>query len=68
MSETSENKMNEKPVKRGPGCPKKGTPPVVKPKPKIGCPKKYEEGYNDHKFPRMLIDRKEYKRLLEIEQ
>jgi hypothetical protein len=69
MSENSEIKINDnQEVKRSHGRPMKGSPPIVKEVKKIGRPKKYEEGYNDHKFPRLLVDRKEYKRLLDIEQ
>jgi hypothetical protein len=69
MSENSENKKEGiEEVKRGRGRPRKGSPPIVKEPKKIGRPKKYDEGYNDHKFPRLLVDRKEYKRLLDIEQ
>lgn len=70
MSENSEieNKDNEEVKQPKRGRPKKGTPPIVKEKKKMGRPKKYDEGYNNHTFPRMLIDRREYQRLLEIEQ
>jgi hypothetical protein len=63
--------------KRGPGRPKKGEiinkqPKVVKP---YGRPRKYPEGVIEHNIKRILVDRKEYrklqedyKRLLELEQ
>lgn len=69
MNENIENKnIENQEIKRARGRPKKGSPPIVKEPKKIGRPKKYDEGYNDYKFPRLLVDRKEYKRLLEIEQ
>ena len=68
-----DNNNNEQYVKRGRGRPKKGEvvvkPPVEKgPNKPIGRPRNYEEGYNDHKFKCLQVDRKEYKRLLKIEQ
>ena len=55
-------------VKRPRGRPKKNSPPVIKEKKKNGRPRKYDEGYNDHMYPKILVDRKEYYRLLEIEK
>ena len=55
-------------AKRGRGRPRKDSPPVIKEKKKMGRPRKYDEGYHNHTFPRVLVDRKEYSRLLEIEK
>ena len=63
-----EEAKKEEVVKRPRGRPKKNSPPVIKEKKKKGRPRKYEEGYNDHTFVKVLVDRKEYYRLLEIEK
>ena len=70
MSEKIDNNevQKEEVVKRPRGRPKKNSPPVIKEKKKMGRPRKYEEGYNDHTFAKVLVDRKEYYRLLEIEK
>ena len=70
MSEIIQNNevQKEEVVKRPRGRPKKNAPPVIKEKKKMGRPRKYEEGYNDHTFVKVLVDRKEYYRLLEIEK
>ena len=63
-----EEAKKEEVIKRPRGRPKKNSPPVIKEKKKKGRPRKYEEGFNDHTFVRVLVDRKEYYRLLEIEK
>ena len=63
-----EEAKKEEVIKRPRGRPKKNSPPVIKEKKKKGHPRKYEEGYNDHTFVKVLVDRKEYYRLLEIEK
>ena len=63
-----EEAKKEEVIKRPRGRPKKNSPPVIKEKKKKGRPRKYEEGYNDHTFVKVLVDRKEYYRLLEIEK
>jgi hypothetical protein len=55
-------------VKRGRGRPRKEPPAEPKPKNKVGRPKVYEEGFYDNLYKRTHIDKKEYKRLLKIEQ
>ncbi len=62
MSETEEIKKNR-------GRPKKKiTNDEVKTTKKNGRPKKYEEGYYDHKYTKILVDRKHYYDLIEIEK
>ena len=70
MSENIDNNevQKEEVVKRGRGRPKKNSPPVIKEKKKMGRPRKYEEGYHNHTFVKVLVDRQEYHRLLEIEK
>ena len=70
MSENIDNNevQKEEVIKRGRGRPKKNSPPVIKEKKKMGRPRKYEEGYHNHTFVKVLVDRQEYHRLLEIEK
>lgn len=66
MCETQE--INQ-PVKRGRGRPKKNSPPAEKPPKKAnGRPRKYPEGTNSFHHPKLLVDRKRYNELLEIEK
>ena len=70
MSENIDNNevQKEEVIKRPRGRPKKNSPPVIKEKKKMGRPRKYEEGYHNHTFVKVLVDRQEYHRLLEIEK
>jgi hypothetical protein len=71
MSENLENNndnIKKQPRKEYKKRVKKEKSVIVKEYKKLGRPKKYEEGYNDHKFRRLLVDRNEYKRLIEIEK
>ena len=70
MSENIDNNevQKEEVIKRPRGRPKKNSPPVIKEKKKMGRPRKYEEGYHNHTFVKVLVDRQEYYRLLEIEK
>ena len=70
MSENIDNNevQKEEVIKRPRGRPKKNSPPVIKEKKKMGRPRKYEEGYHNHTFVKVLVDRQEYRRLLEIEK
>ena len=70
MSENIQNNevQKEEVVKRGRGRPRKDAPPVIKEKKKMGRPRKYEEGYHNHTFAKVLVDRNEYYKLLEIEK
>ena len=70
MSENIDNNevQKEEVIKRPRGRPKKNSPPVIKEKKKMSRPRKYEEGYHNHTFVKVLVDRQEYHRLLEIEK
>ena len=70
MSENIDNNevQKEEVIKRPRGRPKKNSPPIIKEKKKMGRPRKYEEGYHNHTFVKVLVDRQEYHRLLEIEK
>ena len=70
MSEKIDNNevQKEEVIKRPRGRPKKNSPPIIKEKKKMGRPRKYEEGYHNHTFVKVLVDRQEYHRLLEIEK
>ena len=60
------NEINQ--VKRGRGRPKKGEVVIKLQKKPVGRPKKYEEGYVEHRYTKQYIERSRYKELLEIEQ
>ena len=70
MSEKIDNNevQKEEVVKRGRGRPKKNSPPVIKEKKKMGQLRLYAEGYHNHTFAKVLVDRNEYYKLLEIEK
>ena len=70
MTENNQNNEvhKEEVGKRGRGRPKKNSPPVIKEKKKMGRPRKYQEGYHNHTFAKVLVDRNEYYKLLEIEK